>query len=145
MIMDALQIMKTWTVASFGYMVSKYIIFGSFSALEIKLFLLGNALFNFKLSTIYNDYAVGFFKNKKSEIPVFVFGLIYAVMIFYKQWFDSPSIWKINIGANLLGAVANLTLHRKIDNFWWLNLNDPNKAIIYTLIFYSYILNKDLI
>ena len=110
-----------------------------YTLLDIKLFLFGNGIFNLILSGMYNDCAVGIFKNKRSEIAVFVFGMIYFVMGFYDEWFYSQKIWKIIISANLVGAVFNLSLHRQIDDFWWLNLNDPNKAMIYLLIYNQFI------
>ena len=102
--------------------------------MQIKVFLFGSACFNYALSMIYNGIAVGLFKDKKSEFAIFIFGNIYFIMIFHDGWFFSSFIWKLNITANCIGAAANLLLHRKIDTFWWLNLNDCNKAIIFSLI-----------
>ena len=113
-----------------------------YSTIDIKLYLFGNAIFNFVLSAIYNKYAIGMFKDKRSEIAVFIFGIIYIIMIFYNPWFYSQTVWKVIIIANTIGAVANLSLHRQIDTFWWLNLNDPNKAVIYYLVYNQFVLKQ---
>ena len=60
-----------------------------YSTIDIKLYLFGNAIFNFVLSAIYNKYAIGMFKDKRSEIAVFIFGIIYIIMMLYNPWFYS--------------------------------------------------------
>ena len=126
---------------SFLYMFTRGLL-GEYHIAEIKCFLFGNGVFNCALALIFNEYAVGFFKHKKFEFSIFIFGIIYIMMVFCDRFLYSILLWKINITANTIGAVTYCVLHREWDVFWRLSLNDANKAIIYYLM-YQTLINKN--